>query len=349
MAINKTTQYTTDPNTIPVDTSTGSQDLSVALDSRVSVSGDELFLIPTDYPTLQAAFDDLGGRVSPNQISTIEIRIESGHIPTEGLILSGGNYSKYRITSADPTVGPIATGFTGKGTSNSFLFFEDCWAPVIDILVDGNGNLDNGFEYWSSNGKIESGKGCNGASALGNSSRGLYVLTGVVTARNTRFNNCGRGAWITRGANADLEGAECNDALEHGIYVSRASNASFYGSQARRAGSTGVVSNRSQVTAREASVSLSNRGMQAENGGLIEARLAVADDCTEYGFFAVLGGKIYGTDTNAISAGTFGYRVASGGYILADSRDGTISQTANWWYSDGIIIDSGQPDFDPPA
>ena len=70
--------------------------------------------IPSDYPTLQAAVDDIHGRIQVKSNVTITLMIESGHQLTNGLLVTNGDYSAFIISSVDPTVF-LSSDFVGIG------------------------------------------------------------------------------------------------------------------------------------------------------------------------------------------------------------------------------------------
>src|SRR5690554_1478940 len=79
-----------------VTTLTGTQTVAGALDQRVVYEGAGLtVLIPSDYPTLQEAFDNLAN-IKVGQGEIIDLVIESGHALTSGVRLDNGYYKNFR-------------------------------------------------------------------------------------------------------------------------------------------------------------------------------------------------------------------------------------------------------------
>ena len=94
--------------------------------------------IPSDFSVLQEAIDTTYASIFPKQGVVIDLLIESGHTEESGLLLTGGDYSQYTISSIDAIVPVIiqnngTTGFIGKG---SHFFFENCEAPIVNCLFD---------------------------------------------------------------------------------------------------------------------------------------------------------------------------------------------------------------------
>src|SRR5690554_4859074 len=87
-----------------VTTLTGTQTVAGALDQRVVYEKARLtVLIPSDYPTLQEAFDNLAN-IKVGQGEIIDLVIESGHALTSGVRLDNGYYKNFRISSQDERV-----------------------------------------------------------------------------------------------------------------------------------------------------------------------------------------------------------------------------------------------------
>lgn len=122
MTINKTTQYTTDPNTIPVDTSTGSQILQDALNDSERI---------TKYVTLEQ-FGAVGDGVTDDTAA-----IESAF--ADGRPVAGARSAVYRITSALS----FGTFISFMANGSSFLFDFSVASPSYALTLSSGSRVDN--------------------------------------------------------------------------------------------------------------------------------------------------------------------------------------------------------------
>jgi len=85
----------------------GTTDDSAALSATATAN---TFTIPTDFPDLQVAMNNLGSR-SNKQDSDVILTVETGHALTSGFRVENGDYSYITINSVDATVN-VSAGMT---------------------------------------------------------------------------------------------------------------------------------------------------------------------------------------------------------------------------------------------
>ena len=307
--------------------------------------------VPTDYATLQAAINALHPlNLKPSEY--VDIVIESGHALTAGLLVSHGDYSGFRISSVDATVN-LASGFVPvdtatDGVSNYYAVMKvsNAIGPVWNILVNcatSSTLIGRALMYVDqSSGVINSGKGAIGATRYNGTDNGagLYVLGSSVTGRGSVFTGNTRGAWITRGATADLESAVFDNSYTIGLYASRGCGVGWeFGSA--KACQYGVDANRSMVMAANSTVdNCTNVGYLAENGGILDATGGSAKNCTNYGASAENSGVVHARNVDASGAGVNGFRVIVGGKLDKTGGTGTAAIAENLQRREGLITDN---------
>jgi hypothetical protein len=198
--------------------------------------------VPTDAPTLQDAFDHLiPVTLQPGQLITV--LIEAGHQLTAGLYLAYGDYSHFQISSDDTTV-TLASGFSFVTSTNNVLYFDQCHAPDVNVLINANGQGGRGISYISSRGKVGQTFGLINAGT-----DNLYLNSGsIVNAFRTVWNgaarNCG---WVSRTSFLDAEESSFSNGGNVGITIRRGSRANITNSLVNNNASAGVVCTRSYV------------------------------------------------------------------------------------------------------
>lgn len=302
--------------------------------------------IPTDYATLQAAVDDLS-YLPIKQGVRIILNIETGHELTHGLLVEYGDYSHFVITSVDATVNLIAGFNYVDATYRCVMQAFQAHAPEWNILVDCAAQIGRALYYDQvSFGKIGSGFGAINATYFGgvDNGAGLYVNGGsAVAGVGSIWTGCSRGAWISRGSAANLEGANFDDATFLGVYASRGCDVAVANCSAQDCGTIGIDSYRSIVSAQSSNVSgAGSRGYLAEGGGILDAHDGVATGCGAYGVSAEGISTINARNVDASTAVTQGFRVTLGSSIEATGTTGTYSQTRNQWLKSGCIFDNDE-------
>lgn len=197
--------------------------------------------VPSDKPTLQAAFDHLHNTYKLSTSVRKIILIEAGHQPASGIVCKHGDYSNIWLRSEDAVV-LLPSSFSGGPTyltySNSFIHVEFAKGPVLDCLVNAQDNCGCGYLLGvGSTGNIRPGKGVRYTAQVGllisdgcfavadgsifdyGTEQGLHVTAfGDVTAAYADFGNCRGGegsscASVVRNSRAYLRYAKMNGAV----------------------------------------------------------------------------------------------------------------------------------------
>lgn len=216
------------------------------------------YKIPSDFPTLQSAFDELTKRKHKSGV-TITLSIEDGHLLTHGLKLNYGDYGHFIITyeGADslklsPTFVSVSSDFDDTEFLTDCVFvFNYAKAPVIDMVVDMEGKYLWGYVLNNrSNGRITRGSG------FLNGHEGGHIRSSTLWARSTNWSgHDSYGIQITSASLADISGAIADDCVKDtsqgqisgAIDVSRGSMVYANGARADRSGSNGLDVRRSTV------------------------------------------------------------------------------------------------------
>lgn len=283
--------------------------------------------IPSDYATLQAAFDDWAGRVLDRN-RTVTVNIESGHQPSVGLQLFSGDWSNFKITSTDATV-VISTSFSSGpyDFNNHFFRFENCIAPTIDAFFDANNSVDRGSTASGSDVLYD------GAGPLGGT-----PIDPVIDDANSSYAS---GIVYENASGTITAGSGFKNCLAHGLLVSGASNVrardtiwsynALFADCGSVDGGNGNTSNgcgirfgaQADLTNAEASYCGCN-GFQTSTGSNACLRGVTANYNDRYGIRATQGGFHDCRDSVANNNGahgiysSFGSHVSAGG---ADARD----------------------------
>jgi hypothetical protein len=301
--------------------------------------------VPSEYPTLQAAFDALAPGVFKSG-QYIEVLIETGHALTHGLDLSYGDYSHFRISSEQATV-TLASSFAYvDSTYRAVMRVTYAKAPQWNILVDCGGQIGRALMYLrGSTGYVYSYKGAINATYFGavDNGAGLYVNSGsAVSAVRANFSYCTRGAWIARGSSADLEISNLSYATFIGLYASRGCGVGAEYVNVSYCGTYGVDSNRSIVMAANANGNnCTIAGFLAENAGILDCSSSTATNCGSFGVTSENSATIQARSVNASGAGSFGFRTTIGSRLDKTGATGTSATLENIQTSSGIITDNG--------
>lgn len=310
------------------------------------------------YATMQAALDDLGYRPIANNVK-VTLRWQSGHVPTTGIRLIGGDYSQFVISHANTASGvdannvplPQVTLNSSWPANTPLMFGERAALPDWNVLVNMADRSHRGIEATEgSTVRVLPNKGVlratNDDPTTEDSAAGLYLSSGSVgTARGAVFAYCGRGLWVTRASSLDAEKANCDRCVSIGVYASRSSLVAFADGKARyvtaAAGGSGsgVVSNRSFVSANTDSglcdVTGCSYGFCAENGGVLDASESSAANCLVRGVYSESGHIV--CDTTNTTGSPVGYYVGRGGIISRYNGTGSNNQTKNVVSQNGVI------------
>lgn len=201
--------------------------------------------IPTDYATLQEAIDAWSIRAAKQGV-TITLNIETGHTLTSGLTLANGDYSHFLITSVDAEV---PTGFV---TTQLFVM-ENCAAPVFDVMVDGNSQIEECYRFTGCRAKINPATGAKNFTG-----RALYANNTMIQAGSTVWEN-NQEIFITNGSGFSFGSATITGHTLSGITVSE--------------GSTGGI----------ASSTITNCGMglHLKDAAVVDAEFIVISGCSD--------------------------------------------------------------------
>ncbi len=301
--------------------------------------------VPSEYPTLQAAFDALAPGVFKSG-QYIEVLIENAHALTHGLDLSYGDYSHFRISSEQATV-TLAPSFAYvDSTYRAVMRVTYAKAPQWNILVDCGGQIGRALMYLNgSTGYVYPNKGATNAIYFGalDDGAGIYANSGSsISAASSNFSNCTRGAWITRGSLANLESANLSYATFIGLYASRGCGVGAEYVNVSYCGTYGVDSNRSIVMAANANGNnCTIGGFLAENAGTLDCTSSTATTCGSFGVSSENSSTIHARNVNASGAGSFGFRVTIGSRLDKTGATGTAATLENIQTSAGIITDNG--------
>lgn len=198
----------------------GSQTLQEALDARPPAKTATLTVnIPTDYPTLQSALDDLS-TLTLSQGVTIDLVIESGHEVSSGVIVEYGDYSHFVIKSED-AITPVSNSFTGDFIRASY----SATAPTLGCLVDGKGLVNIAYGLFAnSRGLVLPNCGVNNYSG-----HGLWIYQGSVCDAGSSVFEGGSGPAVrvarASSLNAELSSFINCTASDYVVYVNRGSKA----------------------------------------------------------------------------------------------------------------------------
>ena len=287
--------------------------------------------VPSDAPTLQAAFDSINPAFVERG-ATVEIRIDAGHRPASGVRLADADYSMVRITSVDPVV-TVSTSFTGD-----FIRVDRGGAPTLACLVDMIDRGGEGYMLVGSVGHVEAGCGIRNAGA-----RGLYVgNTSTCDADGAIFTGSNnRNVWVTRGSTLNAENGDfsANKGGENAVYVSRRSRANIEDANVTSAFLNGVVSTRSDVNATRVNVSgAGGIGLLAERGGTLQAQDATVADCGSHGAVAYNASILLVKGATVTNSGDAGVRAFAGGRIDCTEATVTGSRLRDLLVERGSII-----------
>src|SRR5690554_1853376 len=265
------------------------------------LTGNLTFRIPSDYPNLQDAVNQLYEQYSSGNY-TIELVLELGYKITSPIVFQNGDYSHFRIISEGVTV-ELDTLFPKEDV----FTIKNCRSPIFSVLFDGKGLCRSGFMVdEGSILKIEQGYGFTYAGEYGVFVRGAssaYIENTVFT-NNSQDGNSSSGysgilAW---GGQIFAEGAD-------------ASNSGTYGAQAAAGGFLSFRDGKANSCARH--------GIRATNAGTVDARNAQANNCGAHGVYALAGGTVNAWGVSATGCGSNGVRASQNGRV--DARDMDVS------------------------
>lgn len=205
--------------------------------------------VPSQYPTIKAAFDATFGLIMA-PAKSITILIEAGHALTQGLQLDGGDWSNYRISSEDTEV-LLSTDWVD---GSPLLHLTNCVGPIWDILVDIQGRNASFGEAAAAmsvtdQSSLRISGGCGAKNGAGGSGLFVHHRSSVLAGLEPVFTgfSSGYGIWVTHTSDGYLPRAKATG-CNIGAFVSRLSRAYLNGANLSDAVEDGLMVRRSFVT-----------------------------------------------------------------------------------------------------
>lgn len=203
------------------------QNLGQVLDSMRYGSVTETLLVPSQYPTMQAALNH-ARNIAVMEGETIEVMIEAGHRLDSPAVMVAGDFGHIRISSQDPEV--LGADTIANGT-NMFTFIH-CRAPIWNIIFDMRGKGRNGVWLETATMVVVAQKGVRRAGAFGPEPRGCNFFGWKGSSLQCEPVNAG-------GA---LVGIISTDAAVRGVDITHNSQASLVGGQFINNGTSPLLS-----------------------------------------------------------------------------------------------------------
>ena len=295
------------------------EQLNNTLEARI-ISGcileNKMVYIPSDYPTLQEAIDDIHGRIQVKQGVTIELMIETGHQLTTGVFVENGDYGMFQISSVGLEV-VLASSFPSMDVvRGSFATI-----PTLNCVIDANGNGLSGYHAErASKGMITAGNGIKNAHYHGLHAEGAST----VYAENTVFTGASKAG---TGYSGILSWASTVSAIG-----ADASGSGYYGAQAAASGTLDFRQGIADGAVRH--------GIRATNSGFVNARSASARNCTVTGVRGYDSGIVHATGVN-VDGSNFGLWGGNGGVVVADTASCIGCNIAVFIANGGKVVSRG--------
>lgn len=285
-----------------------------------------LFNIPSDYSTLQEAFDELYIQTT-SQGNYIILNIEAGHKIAQGVKVQHGDFSRFYIQSSEPIVS-VAHNFVGvcgpdgKGTitDGTVIMAYHARGPVLGCIIDGRKIARTlylalgGSHGWSdrlsspteeSPNKIKIAGGQNFLHATFLAQEGSVINCENSLAINCHLNSI----YCERNSTIHAEFSDVSNARQGGVVVTR-----------------GGMVNADTVIANGCTV-----GFWAHRQGVISASDSIANNCSGNGYRADTGGRINAHNSSASNTsdtsplnhwkyGGAGYLAFRGGEIVCTGK-----------------------------
>lgn len=290
--------------------------------------------IPTDYPTLQLAIDDLS-KYNISQSSTIFLNIESGHRPESGIHVENGDYGRFTVKSTDAEV-LCADTFTGM-----FIECRNARAPVLATIINLNfkgtyaAHISEASEFYINSYCGFKNGGGQGIYCRASRVRGGYI---VLTGMGDKTIWCTRSSTVSL-PQSDLSGQRAGD---YGVYVSRGSIIDLTTSKVNNMNVTvsaiGVMRSRLAFIQSEVNNSAAN-AITASQSAAVGANLTKAMYAGNIAVFAQRGSTIDFSDGDARYATHYGLHALSGSTISAANAHVPNAGTNSVRASQGSIID----------
>ncbi|MFD3228345.1 hypothetical protein [Rahnella aceris] len=288
------------------------------------------FNIPTDYPGLQEAIDDLYSKTLGTK-EYVVINIESGFQLSSGLKVEHGDFSRFYLQSDDHIV-EVADNFVGVFgpdgkktiTDGTVILAYHARGPVLGCIIDGrhiartlyfalggsNGwsdRLQSSTEEKANKKKISGGMNFLHATFLAQEGS-------VLVCENTLAINCHLNSiYCERNSIIHAEFSDVSNSRQGGVVVTR-----------------GGVVNADSVNANGCTV-----GFWAHREGVISASDSHANNCKGNGYRADTGGRINAHNSSASNTtnsvienwdfGGVGYLAFRGGEIICTGKSKAVN------------------------
>ena len=327
--------------------------------------------VPTDYPTLQAAFDALHDTVRTGK-AIVTVNIAASHQLTAPLLLQHGDYSNFRITSTDAQVFVYATvvGIADAvaawgedmnapgGTSpyKAFICLRNAKGPRLATVINCNGHtgFDHGIAIMHQSSMIIE-PNCG---IINSSGRNLFVLSSLLDCRYGKHSGAAREGLRARQSHvvfADADFSNCGDSTDPAIFLSRGTT--FYGNRAdiSNAGGNGLVVHRSWGSAEDCDIS--GAGLIAAQIDLSSHVSIAGSDLSLSGSYALQCARSVVDARNTIltgaNSGGQAFNIIFGGYLTAENYTSAVdvfsiaNTPPNLITADGVFITSKTPVYSP--
>lgn len=253
------------------------------------------YRIPTNYPDLQTAIDELS-EIKKKNLVNIELIIESGHQLYSGVQVENGDFSNFTISSEDPLV-RLSDSFEGvpntiEGNNleiTSFLFFgSNARLPILNCLVDMRGLGSAGYYATnSSNGFITPGSGVINAPFVG-----IEARASTITAEGTIADGCFYGYRAQQTGSIFAQKGKADNCESEGVLASRGSLIQFANGSAKNAGAYGARAQRSRIICIYADFTGSRTAIYANEASSISANNAIGENCANNAITASRGSSV---------------------------------------------------------
>jgi hypothetical protein len=262
-------------------------------------TGAKTFNIPSDYPNMQAAVDDLHIQTT-TQGKYIILNLEANYKEKYGLKVQHGDFSRFYIKSAtgivqvaDDFIGVVGLDGGTTITSGTVIMAYHARGPVLGCIFDGRQIARTlyfalGGSYgWSDRSRSPTEELPN-----------QIKISGGTNFRHATFE-------AQEGSVIVCENVVATGCLLNSIYCERNSTIHAEFSDASGSGQAGVIATRgSRVNADTMNVSNCKIGVWASRGAVISASDTKADNCSIYGFYADMAATINAHNSSALNAGT---------------------------------------------
>lgn len=318
--------------------------------------------IPSDFPTLQSAIDFFSGMPVRRGVRIV-LTIETGHAIATGLVLEGGDFSKFDIVSEDAEV-LLTPGFSGDVVRGI-----NAQMPTLGCLINAQNQIAENGVYLTGACTMSVRPGCGvknawntgllarggcavyahasiwtGCARNGTTGAGITAWGARVDATSGDVSNSGYyGAQAAHGGTLTFEFGKANDVYRYGIRASDAACIDFSDGEAHRAGVYGIYSfQNSHVNApgakatgcghRAAGLGLDGANACCVNASTLNVRSAVLSGSAGHGLLAV-SGKVDAFNANFSSAtldgmNATGTEVHAGGSSASSCRRGYFGTQA---------------------